>query len=65
MRLHLEIAVVDLADRFQISKLTSSRVILLVLDVIFIKLSPLIYWPERPELIAFMPMCFVLNLAPK
>ena len=43
MRLRLDKAVVDLAKK---------------LDVLFVKLRPIIIWPEGSELIASMPMCF-------
>ena len=61
MRLCLGLPVADLDNTFQICKTTVSKVILLVLDVLYIKLiiiTPIITWPQRPELIASMPMCF-------
>ena len=58
MRLCLGLAVADLDNTFQICKTTVSKVFLLVLDVLYVKLTPIITWPERPELIASMPICF-------
>ena len=65
MRLRLGSELVDLADRFQISKSTVSTIFHEVLHVLFIKLSPVIYWPERPELIASMPMSFRVKFGTK
>ena len=58
MRLRLRLAVVDLANIFQICKTSISKVFLLVLDVLYVKLTTIIIWPERSELIASMSMCF-------
>ena len=65
MRLHLGMAVVDLANRFQICKTTVSIVFLLVLDVLYVKLSLIIIWAEGSELIASMPMCFQAKFGTK
>lgn len=65
MRLRLGVGVVDLADRFKISKTAVSKTFLRVLNILYIKLSPLIYWPERPELIASMPMCYRVKFGTK
>ena len=45
MRLRLGIPVIDLADTFHISKTTDADTFLDVLDI---KISPFITWPERP-----------------
>ena len=58
MRLRLGIPVIDLADRFQISKTTAADTFMDVLDILYVKISPLIIWPERPELETSMPVCF-------
>ena len=58
MRLRLGVSVIDLADRFQISKTTAADTFLEILNIFFIKLTPLVIWPERPELQMPMPMCF-------
>ena len=65
MRLRLGLAVVDLANRFQICKITASTVFLLALDVLNVKLTPIIIWPERSELIASMPVCFQVKFGTK
>lgn len=44
-------AALDLADYFQISKSATSGIILEALDVIYIKLSRLICWPEPSKLV--------------
>ena len=58
MRLKLGIRVINLADRFQISKTTAADTFLDVLDVLYVKISPLIIWTERQEFQTSMPMCF-------
>ena len=58
MRLRLGVSVIDLADRFQISKTTAADTFLEILNIFFIKLTPLVIWPERPELQMSMPMSF-------
>ena len=58
MRLRLGVSVIDLADRFQISKATAADTFLQILNIFLIKLTPLVIWPERPELQMFMPMTF-------
>ena len=46
MQLRLGISVIDLADRFQIFKTTAADTFLDVLDILYVKISPLIIWPE-------------------
>ena len=58
MRLRLGVSVIDLADRFQISETTAADTFLEILNISFIKLTPLVIWPERPELQMSMPMSF-------
>ena len=58
MRLRLGMSVIDLADRFQISKATAADTYLQILNIFLIKLTTLVIWPERPELQMFMPMTF-------
>ena len=48
-------SVIVLADRFQISKTTAADT-LEILNIVFIKFTPLVIWPERPELQMSMPM---------
>ena len=44
--LRLRIPVINLADRFQISKITVADTFLDVLDILYVKISPLIIWLE-------------------
>ena len=44
--LRLGIPVINLADRFQISKITVADTFLGVLDILYVKISPLIIWLE-------------------
>ena len=46
IRLRLEIPVINLADRFQISKTTAAVTLLDVLDILYVKTSPLFI--DRP-----------------
>ena len=64
-RLRFGLAVVDLANRFQICKTIVSKAFLLMLDVLYEKLTPIVVWPERSELIASMPMCFRTKVGTK
>ena len=64
-RLRFGLAVVDLANRFQICKKIVSKAFLLMLDVLYVKLTPIIVWQERSELIAAMPMCFRTKVGTK
>ncbi len=58
MRLRLNLQGQDLAYRFQISKSTVSRIFLHALNVLFVRLKPLILWPDRESLRKTMPMVF-------
>ena len=51
-------SVIDLADRFQISKTTAADIFLEILNIFFIKLTALVIWPEHPELQMSIPMSF-------
>ena len=48
----------DLAYRFGISQSTVSRAISKWIDMLFTKLSNLIHWPDREELVKTMPTAF-------
>lgn len=65
MRLRLGSGLIDLADRFRISKSTASTTFHEVLEVLFVRTKPLVYWPERPELIMSMPMSFRVKFGTK
>ena len=56
MQLRLGISVIDSADRFQISKTTTADTFLDDLNILYEKISPLIIWPEQPELQTSMPV---------
>ena len=58
MRLRLGVSVIDLADRFQLSTTTAADTFLEIFNIFFIKLTPLVIWPERPELQMPMSMSF-------
>ena len=58
MRLRHNFSLQDLGYRFMVHSSTVSRVFHRVINVLFIKLKPLILWPERDILLATMPMCF-------
>ena len=58
----LNVADWDLAYRFGINQSTVSRCITKWLDMLYVKLSPLIYWPDRNQLWKTMPKCFQKSL---
>ena len=58
MRLRLNSSHFELAKKFGINRSTSSKIFLNVLDILFTRLQPLIYWPNREQLRETMPMCF-------
>ena len=58
VKLRLNIGDQDLAYRFGINQFTVSRCVARWLDILYTKLSPLIYWPDREQLLKTMPTCF-------
>jgi len=58
LRLKLGFSVNYIADLFRVSASTVSKVFLNTLNVMYVKLKPCIYWPEREELRETMPMDF-------
>ena len=64
MRVRLSVLVIDLADRFQISKPIAADIFLEILNI-SIKLSPLTIWQEHPELQIFMPISFRIKFDSK
>ena len=58
IRFRLNLTLQDLAYRFGISVSTTSAIILKWIDILFVRLSPLIKWPTREELIETTPMSF-------
>ena len=58
MRLRLNLPLGDLGYRFGVSTSTAFRVFYTWLDVMFVRLSPLIRWPSREELWKTMPLSY-------
>lgn len=58
MRLRLNVSTTFLSYAFNISVATASRIVTDVIDVMFIRIKPLIIWPEREHLQKTMPMQF-------
>ena len=57
IKLRLNVPNLDLAYRFEVSLSTVSRVFKAWWEVLDVRLSPLISWPEREELWRTMPRC--------
>lgn len=58
MRLRLGLSGQDLAYRFRVHMSTISRTYLHVVEILYVKLKPLIIWPDRDSLLKTMPMDF-------
>ncbi|XP_048242685.1 uncharacterized protein LOC124115552 [Haliotis rufescens] len=58
MRLRLNLPTLDLSYRFGVSKATISRTFNQVMDVLYINLKRLVFWPDRENLWKTMPMIF-------
>ena len=58
MKLRLNLSHMDLGNRFHVHKSTSSKLFLNMIDIMYIRLKPLIYWPDREQLMETMPMSF-------
>ena len=58
MKLRLNLGDQDIAFRFDVNQSTVSRCFSKWIDVMYIRLKPLIKWPERDELMKTMPMEF-------
>ena len=65
MRMRLGLPVKVISDIFGISESSGSRIILKVLDVLYVRLKPSIFWPDRETLHKTMPrefrLCFKLK----
>ena len=61
VKLRLNLATQDMAYRFGVHQSSVSRNIRKWIDVMYIRLKPLIKWPEREELLKTMPMDFKKN----
>ena len=51
MKLRLNLSDQDLAFRFGVNQLTISRYLSKCIDVMYVRLTPLVKWPERDELL--------------
>ena len=58
MKLRLNLSNYDIGFRFCIHETTVSRILTRWLQLMDVRLSPLIRWPEREELQKTMPWCF-------
>lgn len=58
MRLRLNMSVTLLSHIFSISASTVSRIFSEVIDVMYVRMRPLVFWPEREDLHSTMPMQF-------
>ena len=58
IRLRLNLQIQDIAFRFNVHNSTISRVFLRVINILHVKLKPLIRWPDRDSLKKTMPMSF-------
>lgn len=58
MKFRLGLGDQDLAYRFGVDQSTMSRYIKKNIDILYIRLQPLVKWPERPELMETMPVDF-------
>ena len=58
MKLRLNLLDADLARRFGVSPSTVSKIFTKWIHILYIRLQPLIRWPERDELLLAMPRAF-------
>ena len=58
MKLRLSLLNQDLGYRFEITDGSVSRLFLNMMDILFVRLKPLIKWPSRQVLLDSTPMCF-------
>ena len=65
IKLRLNAAHMDLGKKFGVTSSTSSRIFLNVLDVLYARLEPLVYWPDREQLRESMPMSFRVHFKDK
>ena len=65
MKLKLNMPLQDLSYRFSVSLSTVSRIYSAWMVALDVRLSPLIYWPDREELWYTMPQCFQLSFGNK
>lgn len=65
MRLRLGLHTQDLAYRFNVSQPTACRILEKWLDVSYDRLGPLVYWPEKEDIMKTMPVAFFENFGLK
>ena len=65
MKLRLGLLNQDLGYRFEITDGSVSRQFLNMIDILFVRLKPLIKWPSRDVLLESTPMCFRSTLEEK
>ena len=65
MKLRLDSLLQDFAFKFGVSLATVSRIILKWLNILDVKLSPLIKWPEREALWISTPACYRASFGKK
>ncbi|XP_038044401.1 uncharacterized protein LOC119719148 [Patiria miniata] len=58
IKLRLNPTYVDLGQRFNVHKSTASKTFLNIINIMYIRLMPLIFWPDREQLWETMPMSF-------
>ncbi|XP_047124366.1 uncharacterized protein LOC100201601 isoform X4 [Hydra vulgaris] len=58
MKLRLGTPIQDLAFRFDISYSVASKTFKNILHILYVRMKPLIYWPERKELQQSMPLSY-------
>ena len=58
IKLRLNLGDQDLAYRFNVSQSTVTRQMQKWIDIFYVRLGPLVKWPDRDELIKTMPMSF-------
>lgn len=72
MKLRINVGDQDLAYRFGVNQSTVTRYVKKWIDIMYIRLGPLVRWPNRQELIRTMPMefrkshkkCVLIRLGP-
>ena len=62
MKLRLNLGYEDLAYRFNVTQSTASKTFIKWIRILFVRLRPLIVWPEREELRKSMPIDFCHHL---
>jgi hypothetical protein len=65
IKLRLNLAHMDIGQRFGINKSTASRIFLNMVDLLHERLKGVIVWPEREELRETMPMSFRVHFGCK